>query len=288
LPQREPRGLILCADDFGLSDSISAAIADLAWMKRLSAISCMAVLESWPRQAKRLKGLGRDVAVGLHLVLSDEQPRGHMPLLAPAGRMPGVDPLTAATLMGRAPLAEIGEEINRQFDAFEAERGAAPDFVDGHQHVHMLPGVRAIVIDVMRRRAPDAWIRDCADTLPATISRPFAVRALRSGLLSGGLRHVAERAGIRTNLTFAGYYDFKADYAALFPRFLRHASAAHLVMCHPGAGRACGDRIAEARIREADLLRSRAFEEALERAGLSLTPYRHASPVPALDALVAA
>jgi predicted glycoside hydrolase/deacetylase ChbG (UPF0249 family) len=285
LSPREDRALILCADDFGLSDAISATIAELAWMKRLSAISCMSVLEAWPRHARRLKGLGRDVAVGLHLVLTDEQPLGFAPTLAPAGRMPGADPLTALTLSGRAPLVEIGEEINRQFDAFEAERGGPPDFVDGHQHVHMLPGVRAIVIDVVRRRAPGAWIRDCSDTAAAIASRPFPVKAARSGVLCAGLRHAAERAGIRTNLSFAGYYDFRADYQALFPSFLRHASAAHLVMCHPGAGRACDDRIAEARIREAELLRSRAFEEMLERAELSLSPYRHSARQPVLRLL---
>ena len=280
MPSPRERSLILCADDFGLSDGVSATIAELAWMKRLSAISCMAVLDGWPRQARRLKGLGRDVAVGLHLVLTDEQPLGVAPRLAPDGRMPGADPLTAQALLGRAPLMEIGAEINRQFDAFEAERGAPPDFVDGHQHVHMLPGVRTIVIDVMRRRAPGAWIRDCSDTVKAILSRPFPVRAARSALLSSGLRQMAERAGVRTNLSFAGYYDFRADYASLFPSLLRNASAAHLVMCHPGSGRACDDRIADARIREADLLRSRAFEEALERARLSLTPYRHSTRRP--------
>ena len=288
MPPRDGRALILCADDFGLSDGISATIVELAWMKRLSAISCMAVLESWPRQARRLKGLGRDVAVGLHLVLSDEQPLGVMPTYAPAGRMPGCDPLTAAALMGRAPLIEIGEEINRQFDAFEAERGGPPDFVDGHQHVHMLPGVRAIVVDIVRRRAPDAWIRDCTDTPLATLVRPFPVRAARSGLLSSGLRCAAERAGVRTNLSFAGYYDFRADYGAIFPSFLRNASAAHLVMCHPGSGWACDDRIAEARMREADLLRSRAFDEMLERARLSLTPFRHSAHEPVLSMLATA
>jgi predicted glycoside hydrolase/deacetylase ChbG (UPF0249 family) len=190
--------------------------------------------------------------------------------------MPGADPLTAAALTGRAPLVQIGEEINRQFDAFEAERGAAPDFVDGHQHVHMLPGIRAIVIDVMRRRAPGAWIRDCADSLLAIASRPFPVKAMRSALLSRGLTAAAARAGLRTNSSFAGYYDFRADYSGLFPRFLRRAGAAHLVMCHPGSGRASGDRIAEARIGEAEFLRSRGLDAALERAGLELTPYRQA------------
>jgi hypothetical protein len=271
------RTLILCADDFGLSDAISATIAELAGAGRLSATSCMAVLPEWRRQARRLRGLP-NLAVGLHLVLSDERPLGPMPVLAPQGVLPGVDPLTHRALLGRVPLAEIADEVHRQFDAFEAEWGRAPDFVDGHQHVHMLRGIRDVVLAVAARRAPDAWVRQCADRLPAILARPHPDRALRSALLSAGLAEAAAHAGLRTNRSFAGYYDFQGDYAALLPRFLARAASTHLVMCHPGAGRLPGDRIAEARIREAEVLRSPAFPELLARAGLSLGPHRPAAP----------
>ena len=270
----EPRRLILCADDFALSDGISATIAELAGVGRLSAVSCMAAADGWAAQSPRLKGLGEGVAVGLHIVLSDERPLGHMPRLAPGGRLPGCDPLALMAHARRLPLCEIADEVTRQFDAFQAEHGAAPDFVDGHQHVHMLPGVRAIVLEVMRRRAPLAWVRDCTDRLGAVLRRPFPMRALRSGLLSHGLAEDAARAGLRSNHGFSGYYDFRSDYAALFPRFLAHAGPFHLVMCHPGRGEACGDAIAQARVREAQVLASPGFDEMLDRAGLSLTPYR--------------
>lgn len=276
MPPRDPKGLILCADDFAMSDGVSATIAELAAAGRLSAVSCMAAAPGWAAQAPRLRGLGDGVAVGLHIVLSDETPLGPMPRLAPDGRLPGCDPLTIQAYAGNAPLCEVADEVARQFDAFQAEHGAPPDFVDGHQHVHMLPGLRSIVLEVTRRRAPFAWVRDCADQLGAVLARPFPTRALRSGLLSRGLSRDAARLGLRTNRGFSGYYDFHADYAALFPRFLAHAGPAHLVMCHPGRGAANGDTIAQARMREAEVLASPRFAETLERAGLALTAYRPA------------
>lgn len=279
-PQPEPRrALILCADDFGLSDGISATIAELAAMRRLSAVSCMAVLPDWRRQARRLRGLGVELAVGLHLVLTDEAPLGAMRAFAPDGRMPQVDPLTRRATLGAVPLAEVADEVHRQFDAFEAEWGRPPDFVDGHQHVHMLRGIRAVVMAITARRAPGAWVRNCADRIAAILARPHLDRALRSAMLSRGLAEDAARAGLRTNDSFAGYYDFRGNYADLFPRFLVRPGPTHLVMCHPGGGRAPGDRIAEARLREAAVLRSEGFEPLLEAAGLVLTAYRAPRPV---------
>jgi predicted glycoside hydrolase/deacetylase ChbG (UPF0249 family) len=45
------------------------------------------------------------------------------------------------------------------------------------------------------------------------------------------------RADIATNPAFAGAYDFtadKADFARLFPGFLRDLPPRSVVMCHPG------------------------------------------------------
>ena len=46
----------------------------------------------------------------------------------------------------------------------------------------------------------------------------------------------AARLGIATNPAFAGAYDFdaKADFAAIFPRFLAGLPDGGLIMCHPG------------------------------------------------------
>jgi len=135
--------------------------------------------------------------------------------LAPEGRLPHVDALTARAFAGRLPRDAIAAEIERQYDRFEALIGRPPAFVDGHQHVHVLPGIRGIFLDIARRRAPGAWIRTCEESLAKIRRRGiFRWTAIRSSLLSRGLSARAAGLGLATNHGFAGLYDFHAgrDY----------------------------------------------------------------------------
>ena len=234
--------LTLCADDFALSPGISAAIAGLAVKGQINAVSCMAWCTGWAEDARQLNDLPPSVETGLHLVLAGEP------------GLPSIDTLSIGAALRRLSLDAIRAEITHQFDAFEAHAGRPPDFVDGHQHAHLLPGIRALVIEQTRQRAPNAWLRDCRDGLASMLARPFAGKAFASAAWSLGIRGTAATAGLATNASFAGHYGFSGDYAALFPAFLRRPAAHHLVMCHPGAGHAPGDRIAAARIVEAEAL----------------------------------
>jgi predicted glycoside hydrolase/deacetylase ChbG (UPF0249 family) len=246
--------LILCSDDFAYSPAISAAIVTLAQAGKINAISCMAVMPGWAEDARMLADLPEQVEIGLHLTLTGEVPRTRMPRFAPDGRMPEIDPLARAANRWSVPLDEVAMEISAQFDAFFAALRRPPAFVDGHQHAHALPGIRDLVLAETAARAPRAWVRDCTDTPAALLLRPFAGKAIGSAWHSRGLRKAAAALGLRTNRGFAGHYDFRRDYAALFPRFLRHPGPMHLVMCHPGAGERAGDTIAAARIVEAKAL----------------------------------
>lgn len=246
--------LILCADDFAYSPQISQTIVTLAQAGKLNAISCMAAMPGWHADAQLLAGLPAHVEIGLHLTLTGEVPLTAMPRFAPKGRMPDIDPLTRAAGRWRLPLGEVVGEIAAQFDAFVGALGRQPAFVDGHQHVHALPGIRDLVLAETAERAPDAWIRDCTDRLPAILARPFAGKAIGSAWHCRGLRAAARARGLRTNASFAGHYDFAGDYRALFPKLLLRPGATHLVMCHPGAGMRAGDRIAAARRVEAEAL----------------------------------
>ncbi|WP_084584189.1 ChbG/HpnK family deacetylase [Sphingomonas azotifigens] len=246
--------LILCSDDFGYSSPISKAIVTLAQAGKINAISCMAVMPGWAEDARMLADVPAHVQIGLHLTLTGEVPRTRLPRFAPAGRLPEIDPLTRAAGRWRVPLDEIATELSAQFAAFSAAMRRPPDFVDGHQHAHALPGIRDLVLAETAARAPRAWVRDCTDRATALLSRPFVGKAIGSAWHSRGLRRAAAALGLRTNTSFAGHYDFRRDYAALFARFLRRPGAMHLVMCHPGAGERPGDTIAAARIREAKAL----------------------------------
>ncbi|MET0364640.1 MAG: ChbG/HpnK family deacetylase [Sphingobium sp.] len=250
----------LCADDFALSPAISETIAELASRGCINAVSCMAALPGWDEDVRLLSGIGTGsgrapVQVGLHLVLAGERPLTRMKVQRPDGRLPGADRTMMLAYGGQLDLDEMTREIEAQFAAFVRARGHAPDFVDAHQHVHVHPGIRERVIAATQRLAPHAWMRNPADRMIAMLRRPFADKAIGSTLHAAGLGKAYRRHGIAANDSFAGHYNYRDDFARLLPRFFRAPGRRHLIMCHPGSGHLPGDGIAEARIREAAVIR---------------------------------
>src|SRR5512143_337399 len=140
--------VILCADDFALAEGVSEGILRLANAGRLTAIACMTASPLWRSLAGRLDAIEDRCDIGLHLTLTDLEPIGPLPRLAPAGRLPGLGRLMAAAFAGSFEPAEVRDELRRQWGAFVAARGRPPDFLDGHQHVHLLPGVREAVLQL--------------------------------------------------------------------------------------------------------------------------------------------
>lgn len=231
------RRIRLCADDYGLSPGVNAAICDLIAKGRLSATSAMVVAPALDTEASRnllASADGRGAQIGLHLTFTAPfSPLTPMfkPLRSKAF-LPVATTLGAA-LANRFEAASLVAETEAQFTAFEQAFGRPPDFVDGHQHVHLFPQFREAVLAVVKARAPRAWIRQCGRAAGAP--HPDA-KGLLIGRLSRRFRALAAAAGVATNPAFAGTYRFgpKADFAVAFPRFLKGLPDGGLVMCHPG------------------------------------------------------
>jgi len=262
--------LKLCADDFGHSGAINQAILELAGRRRINATTLMVDGAAAEVGAAAIAGID-GVAVGLHVTLSGEQ----VPVrsaLAPEGRLPHVDALTARAFAGRLPRDAIAAEIERQYDRFEQLMGRPPAFVDGHQHVHVLPVIRGIFLEIAHRRAPPAWVRTCEESLAKIRRRGiFRWTAIRSALLSRGLSARAAGLGLATNRGFAGLYDFRAgrDYGQLFARWLSEPGPDHLVICHP-ARPDPADPLGEARANEYHFLRDGDLDGLLAASGLRM------------------
>ena len=173
---------------------------------------------------------------------------------------------------------EIRAEIDRQLDRFEAVMLRPPDFVDGHQHVQGLPGIRGALLDALeqRRLQGRCWLRDSGDSLHRILLRGAQVKkALVVRGLAAGFRRAARRAGFATNNGFAGFSDFNPghDYAAQFETYLRARGRRHLIMCHPGhvdEDLRALDPVTVTREQELAFLLSPRFAEMLERRGLRL------------------
>jgi predicted glycoside hydrolase/deacetylase ChbG (UPF0249 family) len=131
--------------------------------------------------------------------------------------------------------AQLEAEIAAQFAAFRKAFGRAPDYVDGHQHIHVFPQIGDALVRVIKQASPQAWLRQCgrAAAAPKSLADP---KGYILDALSARLRRLAARDGVRTNPAFAGTYSFRseADFSALFGEFLDGLPEGGLLMCHPG------------------------------------------------------
>lgn len=234
------RRIWLVADDYGMSPAVSGAIRDLAARGRLSATSVMVASPAFDRREAQaldvLRDAQRPIAIGLHLTLTAPfRPLSHDFTPLRGGVFLPLSALMARAFLGRLDSAPIAAEIAAQLAAFSAAFGRPPDYVDGHQHVQLLPTVRDALVAAVRQAAPRAWIRQCG-TAAGLLQRLADPKGFFLDRLSGPLRTRAAAAGLRTNPAFAGTYDFGASrpLPALFARFLDGLPDGGVVMCHPG------------------------------------------------------
>ena len=153
--RRQSRPIIVCADDFGIAPGVSDAICGLIAAGRLSATSCMTALPHWTVGAASLQSVVAEFPadVGLHLTLTDHPPLTRASGLGEHGRLPPLARLLPRALMRGLNREAVLDELRAQLDAFEDAWGAPPDYIDGHQHVHILPIVREAVIDERIRQS---------------------------------------------------------------------------------------------------------------------------------------
>jgi chitin disaccharide deacetylase len=234
------RRIWLCADDYGISPAVNRGIRDLIESRRLNATSVMVVGQAIGRdEANALTTVAKanpHCAIGLHVTLTapfrpltmhfrpieDELFLSHPKLLRRG-------------LTGRLDSELIHTELMVQLASFVELFGRPPDFVDGHQHVQLYPGVRKAFLAAVKEAAPGAWVRQCGRDRPWA-QRLDSPKAFVLDVLSTQFRQLATRNGLHFNPAFAGAYDFtnEPDFGALMRQFLQGMPEGGVVMCHPG------------------------------------------------------
>ena len=253
------RSIVLIADDFGLSPAVDAGIIELADCGRLSGFGCLTQLPRWFDAAKTLDRArmgARGVQIGLHLNLS--QGFG-------GAWHRSLPTLISGAYAGLLPRDRIRESLKTQWDRFTQALGRAPDYVDGHQHVHQLPIVRDCLLELLAEESAELWVRI---TSPIIAPKPAIKGWMIAHLGAETLRQQAQHQGLKTNSAFAGVYGFdqsQSGYAHLMEQWLCAAPDHTVIMCHPGhfAHVSPDDPIAPARAAELAFLNSPEFGDVL-------------------------
>ena len=260
------RNVIINADDYAMDAGVDAAILRLAEEGRVTATSAMVLAPRWPDAAHAARDAA-PLSLGLHFDLTS-------PFAESGFTEQG---LSALILRAEARLMDRGRlkrEAERQLLLFDSALGAPPAFVDGHQHVHHLPGVREALLDALWDRYGGA-----ARHIGVRIAAPRRWRGLKAAIVAatgaGGLARLAALRGHPVNSDFAGVYDFAPD--ANLPELWKGWTAGlqgplPLIMCHVAmqAGESDGsDPIRAARLREFEWLASGRFQSFLKQAALT-------------------
>lgn len=212
--------IVLCADDYGLSPGVSRGIRELVERGRLTATSCMTVYPEFDEDGAALRPHLGKIDIGLHFTLTAKKPVGVLLREAYFGGLNG---------------AAVAAELERQLATFMRVMGRAPDYIDGHQHVQLLPGVREHVVATAKRIG--AYVRSTREPIGLAMgARPSPVEAAFLSFTAGPLQRLLAASGVRTNKGFRGPRTFReaGAYRALFQSMIAGASDGSIVMCHPG------------------------------------------------------
>jgi len=218
-------GIVLCADDYGIAPGVGRAIRDLLGRGRLSATSCMVVSPDFAAEGPLLTPYIGRADIGLHLTLTQGRSLGRLMLAAYTRRLDRE--ATAA-------------EVERQVARFTQIVGRPPDFIDGHLHVHQLPGVRAGLIEFVLSLPAEGrpYIRNTRLRLRKLWKRRLPwLKAASIGVFGARMLAELRAAGLATNQGFAGVYNFRnwRRYPEYLPRFVQCLDNPNgILVVHPG------------------------------------------------------
>lgn len=197
------RWLIVTGDDFGLSPGINRGILEAYRDGILTSASLMATGDAFD-EAVALARAHPGLSVGIHLTLVEGAP------VLPAERVPSlvgldgrffgsVGAVVRRWLAGRLAPDDVRREFVAQVEKVR-EHGVPIDTLNGHMHLHLLPGIFPVVLAVAQqygiRAVRLASARLLAGRAPASLggwwrqgalsalSRCYCRRVLAAGLLS--------------------------------------------------------------------------------------------------------
>jgi predicted glycoside hydrolase/deacetylase ChbG (UPF0249 family) len=286
------KNLIVNADDLGWTDGVNRGILEAFHHGIVTSTSLLAngaAFAEGVEAARSAPGLG----VGVHLNLSDGPPIADRELVTTllnsdgefAG---GPESLLLRRARGGISLEEAENEWDAQIQKIR-DAGIAPTHLDGHKHVHMLPGLFEIALRLAKQHNISA-IRVAleASSLRAALSTGAKQRSgivMKQGVQARGLkllardaRELAEHAGISTTDYFCGIAqtgELTREGVEQLVKSLPDGITE--LMCHPGymdsALQKTATRLQDSRQTELQILTDTGIRNLVASLGIRLIDY---------------
>jgi hopanoid biosynthesis associated protein HpnK len=286
------KNLIVNADDLGWTEGVNRGIVEAHRRGLVTSTSLLANGRAFA-SALAVKRNHPELGIGVHLNLSDGPPT------APAERVCGLlnasgelesGPESLLLRMAKRSLAL--EEVEREWDAQIGKvksAGIHLTHLDGHKHVHMLPGLFAVALRLARRHGVGAIrISHEASRLRSVLSSGKSRNknvVLKQGVQARGLkllardaRKMAERAGIASSDYFCGIAQTGLMTREGVERLLENLPEGTTeFMCHPGYMdddlRQSATRLQESREQELEILTHPEIRKLVATRGIRLINY---------------
>ena len=286
------KNLIVNADDLGWTEGVNRGILEAFHHGIVTSTSLLAngaAFAGGVEAALSAPGLG----VGVHLNLSDGPPIADRKivtsLLNDDGNFTGgPESLLLRRARGGLVLAEVETEWDAQIQKVR-DAGIAPTHLDGHKHVHMLPGLFEIALRLAKRHGVGA-IRVSLETSSlrtalssgakqnARVVMKQGVQARGLKLLARDAREQADRAGISTADYFCGIAqtgELTREGVEQLVKILPDGTTE--LMCHPGyadaALRKTPTRLRDSRQSELEILTDTGIRNLVASLGIRLIDY---------------
>ena len=229
--------IIINADDFGLTKTISDEIIKVYKIGNLSSTSLM-VNTPGRDYAINLARENPDLGIGLHFNLTEGFAlTGVSSITNSEGKFLDKMKLILYVILKKIDIKDVYKELKAQYE-YIIKAGLIPSHIDSHQHIHMNPRIFKLVADFAKEKNIPIRI-----TFPQTIIRNNGIINYKKRIKQYILQYAsiknsryANKIGLKFNKSFNSIFDFhpfqmpeKKDYLNLLNKSF---SDKHELMIH--------------------------------------------------------
>ncbi len=286
------RRLIINADDLGLTRGINLAVSECADGGMLRSATLMANGPAFDDAVKMVRGR-EGFGTGIHFVLTGLKPVAPAQnldgLVGPEGLLPSgplglLRKIEADKSVRDALRKELFAQAEKVFDS-----GITPTHFDSHKHVHIIPAVLNIMVEIAGRFSVN-WVREPFEPNGSwrflhDLEKGFRGKFLKQ--LAGTRASIPARPVFRSRVRRAGIQTPAGVYGISFTGLMNEAMLRRLcgmlkpglseLMTHPGIVDAellsLKGRLVESRAKEKELLVSAGIKGAFEENDIMLSHF---------------